>query len=100
MKREKTATATVVEELLPHGFTPVEYPAADGACTVVEYPSANGADTVTGYYYDVLDGTPRAIVQIAHGMQEYLRRYDPLACYLTDCGYAVCGNDQDRKSVV
>ena len=93
MKNAKTATATAVEALLPRDFTPVEYPAADGACTVVEYPSANGANTVTGYFYDVADGVPRAIVQISHGMQEYIRRYDPLAQYLTGCGYAVCGND-------
>jgi alpha-beta hydrolase superfamily lysophospholipase len=93
MKRERIATATVVEDLLPRSFDPVEYPAADGGCTVVEYPSANGINTVTGYYYDVPDGAPRAIVQIAHGMQEYLRRYDPLARYLTQHGYAVCGND-------
>lgn len=37
--------------------------------------------------------TPRAIVQIAHGMGEHARRYDPVARHLTDHGFAVYAND-------
>ncbi len=92
MKNEKIVTAMAAEELDPAAFKPSEYPAEDGSCTVVEYPSANGADTVAGYYYDTA-AEPKAIVQLSHGMQEYIRRYAPLAQFLNSCGYAVCGND-------
>ena len=36
---------------------------------------------------------PIAIVQIAHGVTEYIERYAPLAKYLTDRGIIVVGND-------
>lgn len=89
MKNERIDTVTDAERIVTET---AEYPAEDGSCTVVEYPSANGADITVGYYYDS-STPPRAIVQIAHGMQEYLRRYAPLAAFLNACGYAVCGND-------
>lgn len=37
--------------------------------------------------------TPRAVIQIVHGIAEYVGRYDHLARFLTDHGYAVCGED-------
>lgn len=39
------------------------------------------------------EGSPRAIVQIAHGMAEHSERYDRLAQALTDAGFAVYAND-------
>ena len=39
------------------------------------------------------EGTPRAVVQISHGVSEYVLRYDNFARYLTGLGYAVVGND-------
>ena len=42
--------------------------------------------------------TPRAVVQLTHGMCEHILRYAPLAESLTQRGFAVIG--QDRKSVV
>lgn len=36
---------------------------------------------------------PLAVVQIAHGMSEYIGRYDDFAVYLARRGFAVCGND-------
>ena len=36
---------------------------------------------------------PRAIVQLAHGMEEYIARYDDFARFLAEQGFAVCGND-------
>ena len=56
------------------------------------YPSANGRDTVACYDW-MPDTPPRAVVQIAHGMQEYTRRYEPFAQFLCAHGYAVGGND-------
>ena len=90
MKNEKTDIAMAAEALC---IETAEYPAEDGSCTVVEYPSSNGADIVAGYFYEDPVIPPKAIVQISHGMQEYIRRYAPLAKFLNSCGYAVCGND-------
>lgn len=39
------------------------------------------------------DTPPKAVVQIAHGIAEHILRYEPLAEYLTDNGFAVTGND-------
>ncbi|WP_312939881.1 alpha/beta hydrolase [Oscillibacter sp.] len=36
---------------------------------------------------------PRAVLQIAHGVSEYVLRYEELAAYLTERGIAVVGND-------
>ena len=56
------------------------------------YPSANGKNTV---HYTVWtpDTNPVALVQIAHGMCEYIDRYDEVARYLCEKGYIVFGND-------
>ena len=37
--------------------------------------------------------SPKGIVQISHGMCEYILRYDELANALVEAGYVVCGND-------
>lgn len=58
----------------------------------VTFPSSNGSDTVTGYFYGSLV-EPRAVVQISHGMCEYLALYDDVAAFLVKRGFAVCGND-------
>ncbi len=55
------------------------------------YPSANGRDTVAAFVW--APPTPRAVVQIVHGMQEYVQRYAPFAAFLCANGYAVVGND-------
>ena len=39
------------------------------------------------------DTPPKAVLQIAHGIAEHILRYEPLAEYLTDNGFAVTGND-------
>ncbi|MBR5974464.1 MAG: lysophospholipase [Clostridiales bacterium] len=36
----------------------------------------------------------RGVIQIVHGMCEYMGRYNDLAEYLADKGYVVCGHDQ------
>lgn len=38
-------------------------------------------------------GSPKAVVQIIHGIAEHVGRYDNLARFLTDHGYAVVGCD-------
>lgn len=39
------------------------------------------------------EGEPKAIVQIVHGMAEYVERYEGFAEYLTDRGFMVTGED-------
>lgn len=39
------------------------------------------------------DGEIKAILQIAHGMVEYIERYEAFALYLTSQGFLVTGND-------
>lgn len=55
------------------------------------FPSHTGTGTIHGVIWPV--DAPRAVVQIAHGMQEYIERYAPLAAFLNAHGYAVIGND-------
>lgn len=59
----------------------------------INFRSSNGIDTVAGYCYTLPGVTPRAIVQISHGMCEYVHRYKELAAILAEQGYVVCGND-------
>ena len=39
------------------------------------------------------EGPPHAVLQIAHGVSEYILRYAPFAAYLTAHGFAVVGHD-------
>ncbi len=39
------------------------------------------------------EGTPRAVVQIVHGIADYLERYEPFAEYLNSLGILVVGED-------
>lgn len=45
------------------------------------------------YLYLPDEGAPKAVVQLSHGMCEYIERYEPLCRFLTDQGYAVGGAD-------
>ena len=39
------------------------------------------------------EGPVRAVLQISHGVAEYILRYEPFAAYLTERGFAVVGHD-------
>ena len=39
------------------------------------------------------EGAPRAVLQIVHGVSEYILRYEPFAEFLTQRGFAVVGHD-------
>jgi len=56
------------------------------------FPSSDGIHQCYAHLW-LPDGPPRAIVQIAHGIAEYINRYDAFARFLTAHGFAVCGND-------
>ena len=55
--------------------------------------STDGKTKVVYYIYNENITTPRAVLQISHGMQEHVTRYEPFAKFLNDNGIIVCGND-------
>ena len=56
------------------------------------YPSADNKTTIFATEW-VPDGEVRAVLQIAHGMVEYIDRYDAFAYFLAEHGIYVTGND-------
>ena len=56
------------------------------------FKSTNGTSTITYYIYKPLT-SPRAILQISHGMCEYIERYEDFIDFLTGHDILVCGND-------
>ena len=56
------------------------------------FPSADGRTTIYATEW-VPDEAPRAVLQIAHGMVEYVGRYDAFASWLAGRGFYVVGND-------
>lgn len=56
------------------------------------YPSADGATNIHATKW-LPEGKPRAVLQIIHGMVEYMGRYESFAEYMTEQGYVVVGED-------
>ena len=56
------------------------------------YPSADGKTQIHGVEW-LPDGDVLAVLQITHGVAEYILRYEDFARYLTERGFAVVGND-------
>lgn len=56
------------------------------------YASADGKTNIHAVEW-LPEGTVRAVIQIAHGVTEYILRYEDFAEYFTDRGFAVVGND-------
>ena len=54
--------------------------------------SSDGKTNLTYYIYEP-QGEPKAMIQIAHGMSEYVERYEPLIDYLIKDGFLVFGNN-------
>ena len=57
----------------------------------IHFLSADKKTRVAGFLY--APEAPRAVIQISHGMCEYIERYEPMIAVLCAAGYAVCGND-------
>ena len=55
-------------------------------------PSADGRTTLHGIRW-IPEGEVRGVLQLVHGMSEYIDRYDGLATWLCDYGIAVIGHD-------
>ena len=56
------------------------------------YPSADGRTQIHAIRWEP-DGEPVAILQIIHGMIEFIDRYDDFAAFLADHGFLVTGED-------
>ncbi len=55
--------------------------------------SADGTTELACYAYVPTDTVPKAVIEISHGMCEYIRRYEDFAERMCAAGYAVCGHD-------
>lgn len=56
------------------------------------FPSADGKTAIHAVEW-LPEGTAKAVLQIVHGVSEYILRYEPFAAYLTERGFAVVGHD-------
>lgn len=56
------------------------------------YPSADGEHQIHAIAW-LPEGDVKGILQILHGMCEYVDRYDRFACFLAHQGFLVVGND-------
>lgn len=56
------------------------------------FPSADGKTAIHAVEW-LPEGDVRAVLQISHGVAEYILRYKPFAEYLTARGFAVVGHD-------
>ena len=56
------------------------------------YPSSDGMTQIRAMKWEP-EGQPRAILQIIHGMTEYIDRYDDFASFLCDHGFMVVAED-------
>lgn len=57
------------------------------------FPSSDGIHQVHAVEWLPEGRAPRAVVQIVHGISEYILRYDEFARFLTERGFAVVGHD-------
>lgn len=66
--------------------------------TTLTYPSHDGTSTIRALVWEPDDAarpdlSPRAVVQLVHGMSEHVERYAPFAEFLVAHGFVVCAND-------
>lgn len=60
----------------------------------VEFKSHDGTSTIRGLVWlPSAGGQPRGVVQLVHGMSEYVGRYERFARFLAGEGFIVCGED-------
>lgn len=61
--------------------------------SVIQFNSADGHSKVAGYFYEWPEVKPFCVLQLSHGMCEYIGRYEEFAAYMASRGVVVCGND-------
>ena len=59
----------------------------------ITFPSTDGKNTIHAELFIPSDNNIKGVVQISHGMMDYIGRYALLADALCAGGYALCGND-------
>ena len=59
----------------------------------ITFPSSDGKNTIHAELFIPSDNNIRGVVQIAHGMMDYIGRYNEMADALCAAGYALAGND-------
>lgn len=57
------------------------------------YPSSDGRTQIHAIIWTPDEGEPRAVLQLIHGMVEFIGRYDRFAAFMARQGYVVVGND-------
>ncbi|MCI9124623.1 MAG: alpha/beta hydrolase [Eubacterium sp.] len=58
-----------------------------------QFLSKDGRTKIHAVKWLPKDGIVRAVLQITHGMVEYIERYEELACYMAGRGFLVAGHD-------
>ncbi len=61
--------------------------------TTFRFPSCDGVHQIFVRQWEPKEGAPRGIVQIVHGISEYIDRYDGAARFLAERGFIVVGDD-------
>ena len=56
------------------------------------FPSVDGKTTIHGIEW-VPEGEPKAVLQLVHGMNEYIDRYTEFASFMAENGFYVVGHD-------
>ena len=56
------------------------------------YPSSDGKNKIYAEVYEPTQGQVRAVIQLAHGMVDYVGRYTEIADYMTGEGFVFAGN--------
>ena len=56
------------------------------------FPSVDGKTTIHAIEW-VPEGEPKAVLQMVHGMNEYIDRYNEFASFMADNGFYVVGHD-------
>ena len=59
----------------------------------ITFPSSDGKNTIHAELFVPSDNNIKGVVQIAHGMMDYIGRYKGMADVLCKAGYALAGND-------
>ena len=63
-------------------------------CEKIVFDAANGNGAkIAGSYYPSSASEIKGVIQICHGMAEYLSRFEKLIVKLNEAGYHVCGID-------
>lgn len=61
--------------------------------TTFRFPSCDEEHQIFARQWSPEAGQPKGVIQIVHGISEYIDRYAPTARFLADRGYVVVGND-------